>query len=151
MRLTARWKQTVIGMLLAVFGVGASSTWSADPAVLQPRVPRDQIDDARADINAVQPTPDMLEKGKAIFYGKGFCSSCHGLDGKGLGHIAGLRGALPRNFTDQAWQKARTDGELMWILKNGSSGTAMAKFVPRTLTEEKAWQVILFVRRFGNR
>ena len=61
----------------------------------------------------------------------------------------GLRGMLPRNFTDKSWQAVRTDGELMWILKNGSLGTAMASFVPLVLTEEEAWHVILYVRSFG--
>ncbi len=56
---------------------------------------------------------------------------------------------LPRNFTDKAWQKARTDGELMWILKNGSPGTDMASFVPPVMREDETWQVILYVRSFG--
>tara|TARA_Y100001960_G_scaffold5829_1_gene6043 strand:+ start:2792 stop:2908 length:117 start_codon:yes stop_codon:yes gene_type:complete len=37
----------------------------------------------------------------------------------------------------------------MWILKNGSSGTAMVSFVPETLTEKEAWQIILFIRTFA--
>ncbi len=47
------------------------------------------------------------------------------------------------------WQAARTDGEMLWILKNGSPGTAMVSFVPLTLTEEEAWHVILYARSFG--
>jgi hypothetical protein len=51
-----------------------------------------------------------------------------------------LKWPLPRSFTDKKWQAARTDGELFWILKNGSKGTAMASFVPLVLTEEEeAW------------
>jgi mono/diheme cytochrome c family protein len=60
-----------------------------------------------------------------------------------------LKGPLPRNFTDKAWQAARTDGELFWILKNGSKGTAMAPFIPLVLTEEEAWQVLRYVRSFA--
>ena len=40
-------------------------------------------------------------------------------------------------------------GELFWILKNGSKGTAMASFIPLVLTEEEAWQVLRYVRSFG--
>jgi len=83
-----------------------------------------------------------------LFHGKAFCVTCHGKDGKGYDHIPGLRGKLPRNFTDKSWQAVRTDGELMWILKNGSSGTAMVSFVPITLTEEEAWHIILYIRTF---
>jgi mono/diheme cytochrome c family protein len=67
--------------------------------------------------------PENIEKGKTLFHGKAFCATCHGRDGRGLADIPGLRGRLPRNFTDQVWQAARADGELFWILKNGSPGT----------------------------
>ncbi len=127
-------------------------TWAADPAVLRPRVPRDQIEAARAVTNPLPASDEMIAKGKALFEGKAFCKACHGVDGKGLGGgIApgSLKGPLPRNFTDKRWQAARTDGELFWILKNGSKGTAMASFIPLVLTEEEAWQILLYLRSFG--
>ncbi len=145
------WKVTTVVVFFAAVELGASAGWGADPKVLRPRVPPDQIAAAKAVSNRLPATPERIEKGKSIFYGKGFCSSCHGLDGKGMAHIPGLRGTLPRNFTDESWQKARTDGELMWILKNGSPGTDMASFIPLVMTEEEAWQVILFVRTFGRK
>ena len=120
-----------------------------DPQVLKPRVPADQIDEVWTWVNPFSSTSQNIEKGKALFHGKAFCVTCHGKDGKGYDHIPGLRGKLPRNFTDKSWQAVRTDGELMWILKNGSLGTAMASFVPLVLTEEEAWHVILYVRSFG--
>ena len=100
-------------------------------------------------VNPFSSTSQNIEKGKALFHGKAFCVTCHGKDGKGYDHIPGLRGKLPRNFTDKSWQAVRTDGELMWILKNGSLDTAMASFVPLVLTEEESWHVILYVRSFG--
>ena len=120
-----------------------------DPQVLKPRVPADQIDEVRTWVNPFSSTSQNIEKGKALFHGKAFCVTCHGKDGKGYDHIPGLRGKLPRNFTDKSWQAVRTDGELMWILKNGSQGTAMVQFVPLTLTEDEAWHVILYIRTFG--
>ena len=125
------------------------AAWSADPEVLKPRVPPDQIEEARSWTNPYPSTPEHIEIGKKIFHGKAFCVTCHGRDGKGLGNIPGLRGKLPRNFTDKAWQAKRTDGELLWILKNGSPGTDMASFVPLILSEEEAWHVLLYVRSFG--
>lgn len=148
---TSKWPVLALVPVLLTMALWAHSGEAADPEVLRPRVPGDQIAEARAVTNPLPATSEHIDAGKKLFYGKGFCSSCHGLDGKGLGHIPGLRGALPRNFTDAAWQNARTDGELMWILKNGSPGTDMAPFIPLVMTEEEAWQVILFVRTFGDK
>ena len=144
-------------LLLTLFTATALAPWSvavygADEAILKPRVPIDQLEEARTWTNPLPATPEILEKGKKLFEGKAFCLTCHGRDGKGLGgdiEPGTLKGPLPRDFTDQEWQTARTDGELLWILKNGSKGTAMAKFIPLDLTEEEAWQVLLYVRSFG--
>lgn len=122
---------------------------ASDPEVMKTRVPADQIEDARTWKNPFTSTKENIDNGEGIFRGKGFCVTCHGKDGKGLGDIPGLRGKLPRDFTDKSWQAVRSDGELLWILKNGSSGTAMASFIPRVLTEDEAWYVILFVRSLG--
>ena len=139
-------------LMTAVLSQGGASVLAADQAVLRPRVPIDKIEESRTWTNPFEATPENIEKGKAIFHGKAFCVTCHGKDGKGLGgdiEPGILKGPLPRNFTDKDWQAARTDGELFWILKNGSPGTAMAPFIPLVLTEEEAWQVLRYVRSFG--
>ena len=139
----------IFAFLLATVIWMSTPAWGADAEVLTPRVPADQIKEARKVRNPLKATSENIEAGKALFHGKAFCVTCHGRDGKGIGNIPGLVGKLPRNFTDKAWQKVRTDGELFWILKNGSPGTDMAPFIPLVLTEEEAWQVLLYVRSFG--
>lgn len=143
-----------LGPLGGILTAMASVAWSADSEVLRQRVPIDQIESARAVTNPLPATAEVLEKGKALFEGKAFCRACHGVDGKGLGtdlDYSTFKGPLPRNFTDRIWQQARTDGELFWILKNGSPGTDMAPFIPLVLTEEEAWQVLTYVRSFSGR
>ncbi|HET8721636.1 MAG TPA: cytochrome c, partial [Nitrospira sp.] len=147
-RLPALAKAVACAMALVPLG-WTSSALGSDAEVLRPRVPPQLIEEVRNWTNPLEATNANIEKGKALFLGKAFCATCHGRDGRGLGDIQGLRGKLPRNFTDQIWQAARTDGELLWILKNGSPGTDMAPFVPLVLTEEEAWQVLLFVRSLG--
>jgi mono/diheme cytochrome c family protein len=136
-------------MTAGVVALWWPAAFGADDAVLKPRVPPDQIELARTWTNPLAPTDENIERGRALFHGKAFCVTCHGRDGKGLRDIEGLRGKLPRDFTDRTWQAARADGELFWILKNGSPGTDMAPFIPLVLTEEEAWQVLLYVRSFG--
>lgn len=138
----------------ATFASWTVSVFGGNEAVLKPRVPADQLQIVRTWTNPLPTTEDTLEKGKKLFLGKAFCVTCHGRDGKGLGSDIDpgtLKGSLPRDFTDQEWQAARTDGELFWILKNGSKGTAMASFIPLILTEGEAWQILLYVRSFGQR
>jgi mono/diheme cytochrome c family protein len=142
----------LFAVVVAVLESSVLTVFGADEAVLKPRVPIDQIDEVRTWTNPLPATEETIEKGKRLFQGKAFCVTCHGRDGKGLGgdiEPGTLKGPLPRNFTDKEWQAARTDGELFWILKNGSKGTAMAPFVPLILTEEEAWQVLRYVRSFA--
>ncbi len=123
----------------------------ADPEMQRPRVPDHELAASRAMTNPLPATSKVLEKGRVLYYGKGFCVACHGLDGRGITDVDAsmLKGALPTDFTRAEWQATRTDGELMWILKNGSAGTAMASFVPSVLTEEEAWQLIRYLRYFS--
>ncbi|MGV7221705.1 MAG: c-type cytochrome [Nitrospinales bacterium] len=137
-------------IVFALFlGVSAVGSEASDPEILKPRVPPNQIEKVRTWVNPLPSTKENIEKGKTLFHTKAFCVTCHGKDGRGYSDVPGLVGKLPRNFTDTEWQAARVDGELMWILKNGSAGTAMAPFIPRVLTEEEAWHIILYVRSFG--
>ncbi|MCP9452216.1 MAG: c-type cytochrome [Nitrospira sp.] len=145
---------TVLVMTIGAVTIGMTSlqAFGADEAVLKPRVPADQIEEVKTWTNPFPATSEVIEKGKQLFHGKAFCVTCHGKDGKGLGsdiEPGTVRGPLPRDFTDKEWQAARTDGELFWILKNGSKGTAMAPFVPLILTEEEAWLVLRYVRSFA--
>jgi mono/diheme cytochrome c family protein len=139
--------------LIALFwGLQATALASDAASDLQrPRVPPQAIAAAQALQNPLPDTPAVVEQGRALYYGKGFCVACHGREGRGMTDVdpTMLKGVLPTDFTKAAWQAARTDGELLWILQYGSPGTAMASFIPAVLTEEEAWQVIRFVRSLG--
>lgn len=140
------------GSLWLVLVLSAGTAAATNGEILRPRVPADQIEAAKQVRNPFPATAEHIAQGRTLFEGKAFCAACHGRDGKGLGadlDYSTFRGPLPRNFTDKLWQAARTDGELFWILNNGSPGTDMASFVPLVLTEEDAWHVLLYVRSFG--
>lgn len=116
---------------------------------LCPRAPSERLPELRAEHNPYPPTPENLERGRALYLGKGFCAVCHGRDGHGFGpdvDRSQLRGVLPRDFGDRDWQAVRSDGEIHWAIENGVSGTAMAPFVPGVLSRDEAWLVVLFLR-----
>jgi mono/diheme cytochrome c family protein len=121
-----------------------------------PRVPAAEITAAKALKPPVQPTPEILAEGKAIFLGRGTCFQCHGPEGKGDGGAAKVLPIQPRNFTNPAFKRLRTPGELMWVLKNGSlgqsgrvPGTGMLPIVGQFLSEEDGWKVLLYELSLG--
>ena len=115
--------------------------------VYEPRVPEPLLEELQDMDNPFPPTPENIEDGRKIFFGKGYCVLCHGKDGKSLD----IPGHDPRNFTDMRWQEVRTDGEMMWVLKNGSPGTSMPIRVGKVISEEEGWKAILFIRTLAGK
>jgi mono/diheme cytochrome c family protein len=137
---------TLAGIVIAA---GALQAAERDP--LQPRVPLDKIQLAKKEKNPFPATPENIAKGKAIFEGKGTCFTCHGMEGRGDGPAAVGLDPSPRNFTNLGFQAVKTDGELMYVLKNGSPGTAMMPMVGSAINEEEGWLVLLYVRSLGKK
>ena len=126
-----------VGLFLQWVNVGA---FHVD--VYQPRVPIELIEELQDIDNPYPATPERIELGKQIFYGKGLCVTCHSKNGKGVKRP----GHPPRDFTDKKWQEIRTDGEMMWVLRNGSPGTEMPVRIGKVINEEEGWSVIHFIR-----
>ncbi len=97
--------------------------------------------------NPFPSTEEQIETGRKIYFGKGLCVTCHSKDGRGVR----IPGHSPRNFKDKKWQETRTDGELMWVLRNGSPGTGMPIRVGKVITENEGWSVINFIRTFAGK
>lgn len=97
---------------------------------------------------ASKASPEIIAEGKKIFEGKGTCFNCHGKSGKGDGPAGKVLNPGPRNFTNCKFHKKRKDGELFWVIKNGSPGTGMVPLIPSAITEEEAWKVIAYERSF---
>lgn len=92
--------------------------------------------------------PNIIAEGKVLYEGKGACVSCHGESGLGDGPVGRQLNPGPRNFTNCRFHARRRDGELFWILKNGSPGTGMVPMIPVTITEEEAWKILAYERSF---
>ncbi len=147
---TAQWAPIMMATIL-FFGESALAASEKDP--LKPRVPADQIAEAKKLStplyqDARRAPAKIVEEGKALYEGKGTCFNCHGKSGKGDGAAGAMLNPSPRDLTNCQFQNARSDGELFWIIKNGSPGSGMISLVPGTLTEEEAWKVIAYVRSF---
>jgi mono/diheme cytochrome c family protein len=134
--------------LLLIVGMGVYTAISegAERDPLQPRVPAEQRPAAKAMKNPFAVTPENIAKGGALFHGKGTCFTCHGNEGKGDGLAAPGFDPSPRDFSNDAFHKAKTDGELFWVIKHGSPGTAMMPMVGSVITDEEGWLVLLYER-----
>ena len=58
---------------------------AAERDPLQPRVPKDQMEAAKAMTNPFLMTPENVAIGSGLFRGKGTCFVCHGEKGQGDG------------------------------------------------------------------
>ena len=129
----------------AIFlSVCSQNTLAYHKDVYEPRVPKVILAQEQQVKSPYPVTPERIEAGRKIYFGDGLCVTCHSKDGTGVT----LPGHSPRDFTDSKWQKLRTDGELMWVLKNGSPGTGMPVRVGPDINEEDGWNVIQYIRTF---
>ncbi len=100
--------------------------------------------------NPLPPDPENILAGKILFEQKAKplpCMQCRGLEGTGNGPMAFGLNPAPRNFTCAQTIKGVPDGQLFWIIQNGSKGTGMPAF--KKLEDEQIWQLILYIRKLS--
>ncbi len=96
--------------------------------------------------NPILNTSEMIARGSKIYHEHGGCFACHGNLGEGDGPAGTTLNPRPRNFSNTRFQEIRTDGELFWVIRNGSAGTGMFSYSPAYITEEESWMVIRYLR-----
>ncbi len=103
--------------------------------------------------NPVSPTLESLQEGENLYHYKASptkCKVCHGSNGNGLGMMAQGEGPMPRNFTCAKTMAPITDGQMFWIIKNGSPGTRMPPY-QMFLTDDQIWKLIIYIRTFNKK
>ena len=120
---------------------------------LEPRVPAHLRGAARKLTSpfegySKEASAEILLYGKRLYEGKGTCFNCHGWSGSGDGPASLMVQPGPRDFTNCQFHAQRTDGELFWVIKNGSPGTDMVSMIPNPINHEEAWKILVYVRTF---
>ena len=103
--------------------------------------------------NPVENSFANLEKGRSFFQTDAqptACKVCHGPGGNGLGMMARGLNPPPRNFSCGETMKKISDGQMFWIIKNGSQGTGMPPY-KFNLRDEDIWKIILYIRKFSSK
>lgn len=138
----------VSGAATALFLMGAAPPAPREKDIRIPRVPADQLTQAKQLANPVPSTEATLARGKELFTLA--CVACHGVGGQGDGPLTKKSriDPKPRNFTNPKFQRLRSDGELFWVLKHGSHETDMMR-MDFFFTDDELWMLIKHIRTFG--
>jgi|SRR5271154_2009225 mono/diheme cytochrome c family protein len=91
----------------------------------------------RKRVNPMAGQADAVAAGGFVF--DDHCAKCHGEDARGHGKKPSLRSDRVQHATD---------GELFWLLKNGSMGKGMPTWA--ALPDPMRWQVIAYVKSLGS-
>lgn len=134
----------LIGLLISL----TIPVWAAERHMMQSLVPADKLAEARALTSPLPRSPEIVAQGKVLYDGQGGCFNCHGKDGDGNGPLAAQLQPSPRNFQHHGFWRHRTEGEIFWVIKNGSAGTSMVGFGGQ-LTDGEIWALIQYIRSFS--
>jgi mono/diheme cytochrome c family protein len=94
--------------------------------------------------NPIKPNDENLAQGKKQF--NIFCSDCHGIQGKGDGHLytAGLFPAKPTSLVD-SYVQSKPDGEIYYVISKGSISGLMPGHEIQ-IKPENRWKIINYLR-----
>lgn len=116
-------------------------------ACVQPRKTAKAPDEFLAKTNPLPASAGSIAAGKTLFLKTAqpvVCAMCHGEKGDGKGLMAAALVPPPRNFTCGPMMQHIPDGQMFWIIKNGSPGTGMMAFPG--LPDEQVWQLVHYIR-----
>ena len=135
----------IISFLLVIFFNGMNIIWAKECPQKRNTItaPKEYLEK----LNPLRKEPRHLKKGKVLHHVKAkplACKQCHGMTGNGQGAMAPNMNPKPRNFTCKPSMDAVSDGQLFWIIKNGSKGTSMPAY--SQLSDRKIWQLIYYIR-----
>lgn len=98
--------------------------------------------------SAPKPMPSYeLRLGRGTF--QHYCQTCHGETGAGDGFNAFNLDPRPRDLSDPAFQKKKTDADLADTIQRGGAGVGLSPLMPpwgRTLSRAEIDQTILYIR-----
>ena len=103
--------------------------------------------DAKSATNPVEVDDEVMAAAKKIY--RKSCKKCHGTKGNGKGPGAKDMDPMPSDWTGGI---EGTDGELHWIIMNGSKDTEMKGWKAgvakpgKEITDEQSWGLVHYIR-----
>ncbi|MBF0185045.1 MAG: c-type cytochrome [Magnetococcales bacterium] len=90
---------------------------------------------------------EAVKWGERLYKSK--CRKCHGAEGDGKGSNAEYLDIKPVAFAKAGYLAQRKDGQLLWIIENGSPGTEMPSHGRGSrddLPVEELWKLVSYLR-----
>ncbi len=146
-------------LLLLLWGCAPVSETHAEPQVVtqlvasgicpQLRKTPSAPPSVRNRVNPLKATDENLQAGQRLFQTATplACKLCHGQQGNGQGDPNFESTPSARNFTCASTMNALSDGQLFWVIRNGSPNTSMPAF--SGLSEEDIWRLVHYLRGFA--
>ncbi len=129
-------------VLLAVAFAGCARKKAKPPAAAAPA--------PAASAPAPEPEPTYaVRMGKEVW--GHYCQMCHGEGGAGDGFNAFNLDPHPRDLTDPAFQRKKSDADLADAIRRGGAGVGLSPLMPpwgKTLSARQVDEVIAYVRTF---
>ena len=100
--------------------------------------------------NPLRASNDNVKAGEKLYFETAkplACVQCHGKNGDGRGPLGAALVPPPRDFSCGEMMQAIPDGQLFWVIKNGSPGTGM--MATAGISDEEIWQMIHYLRHWG--
>lgn len=141
-------RRAVFFLSLVAVLVFYSNLWAGDCP--QPRFTENAPPDIYNRVNPLDPSIENILAGKALYEEKAkptACKFCHGTKGDGRGGMSMGVHPQPRNFTCEKTINDVPDGQLFWVIRNGSPGTGMPAF--EELEDDEIWQLIIYIRKLA--
>jgi len=145
-----REKATILAICLAALlcacASGAQSSYPPAGQCPQPRFTGKAPENIYNLSNPLAASQPNIAAGRRLYEkdARPSCQTCHGIKGDGQGPLSAQFDPPPRNFACAQTVNGIPDGQLFWIVRNGSPGTSMPSF--HMLSDEQVWQVLLYLR-----
>jgi mono/diheme cytochrome c family protein len=153
-------------------GSGAAESTAVAGLCPQPRATARAPETYRLLVNPLPRTEANYERGRVLYDREARperCVGCHGAEGDGKGRRSAGLDPPPRNFACAETMAGIPDGQLYWIIENGSGAYHLpskqgaqgihrpGRGLPDTamrghgdyLTSTEIWQLVLYIRGFA--
>ena len=144
-----RMMSVLLASVLTACAGDARSPWPPASQCPQPRFTGKAPEKIYALSNPIKVDAAGIAAGRRLYEkeASSSCQMCHGIKGDGQGPLSTQFDPPPRNFACAQTVNGIPDGQLFWIIQNGSPGTSMPNF--KALRDEQVWQLVLYLRELA--